>query len=97
MPRHKRTEGGAAVLEPKARALTINETLALACELEDLAEDLARMRSEAARKLAARVLALAEDLEDRADVAAIREAREEMRRTGQKPIPFEDVAKKLGL
>lgn len=97
MPRHKQTEGGTAVLEPKARALTIHETLALACKLEDLAEDLARMRSEGARKLAARVRALAEDLEDRADVAAIREAREEMRRTGQKPIPFEDVAKKLGL
>lgn len=97
MPRHKQTEADTAVLEPKARALTVSEALALACKLEDLAEDLARMKSEGARKLAARVRALAEDLEDRADVAAIREAREEMKRTGQKPIPFEDVAKKLGL
>ncbi len=97
MPRQKRAEGGTAVLDPKTRALTIHETLVLACKLEDLAEELAHMRSEGARKLAARVRALAEDLEDRADVAAIREAREEMRRTGEKPIPFEDVAKKLGL
>ena len=42
-------------------------------------------------------LALLEALEDREDVKAARKALAEMKRTGQKPIPWEKVKKELGL
>ena len=42
MPKPKTSEGVTDVLEPKARGLSINETLALACNLEDIADALAR-------------------------------------------------------
>lgn len=41
-----------------------------------------------------RLLDLAEDMED---IQAAEEAREEMRRTGQSPIPWDDVKADLGL
>lgn len=38
-----------------------------------------------------------EKLEDQADVRAARKALAEMRRKGEKPIPFEQVRAELGL
>ncbi len=38
-----------------------------------------------------------ERLEDEADVAAAQEAIDEMVRNGEKPIPWEDVKRRLGL
>ncbi|MBI3271170.1 MAG: hypothetical protein HYZ53_19355 [Planctomycetes bacterium] len=93
MPKTKTGEGGTAVLEPKARGLSINETLALACDLEDLADALTRLKPDArTRKIVARLRALSEDLEDRADVQLAREA---LKETGS--IAWETVKKELGL
>ena len=42
-------------------------------------------------------LALIEKLEDEADVREARKALAEMKRKGEKPIPYETVRKRLGL
>lgn len=41
--------------------------------------------------------ALLEELEDRADVEAARKALRRMRKRGEKPIPYEEARKQLGL
>ncbi len=93
MPKHG--EGDTAVLDPKSRTMSAREALALACELEDLANSLARLPG--ARKIVARLRALSEDLEDRADVEAVRKIRAEIKRKGLKFIPYEQVREELGL
>lgn len=60
MPKH--AGGVTAVLDPKARAMCAREALALACELEDLADSLARLPG--ARKVAARLGVAPEAEED---------------------------------
>lgn len=42
-------------------------------------------------------LALIEAIEDREDVKAVKRALAEMKRKGEKPIPFAEVKKQLGL
>ncbi len=99
MPKHKRTEGGTAVLERKARGFSVDDALRLVYAVEDALSAVlrAKPKDKAIGLALTHIATLREELEDRSDVEAAREAREEMRRTGEKPIPFEDVAKKLGL
>jgi len=42
-------------------------------------------------------LELLESLEDREDIKAARRAREQMKRTGEKPVPWADLKDELGL
>ncbi len=93
MARSKQTEGGAAVLEPRARGLSTREALRLLYTMEDLAEALARERpTPKTRQALARVKALREELEERFD-------NEEADKALQEPgrIPWEEVKRKAGL
>ncbi len=85
------------------------ERIAIAKAREDLTETVNRVAyagerfilHRRGRTLAALVpvedLELLERLEDEADVRAIRKVRAEMKRTGEKPIPWQEVKAELGL
>lgn len=93
MPRHKHTEGGAAVLEPRERGLSTREALRLLYTMEDLAECVVRARPTAkTRQALARVKTLREELEERFDNE---EADKALLEPGR--IPWEEVKKKAGL
>lgn len=99
MPRHKQTEGGTAVLEPKSPGLSTREALRFAYLVEDLLRAMKR-RSPRDRRIAALLATAAElreDLEDRFDGEEADKAIAEMKAKGEKPIPWEDVKRELGL
>lgn len=99
MPKHKHAEGSTAVLDREARTFSVDDALRLVYAVEDalLAVLRVKPRDKTIRGALKGVATLREDLEDRSDAEAAREAREEMRRTGEKPIPWEDVKRGLGL
>lgn len=99
MPRQKQTAGATAVLDREARTFSVDDALRLVYAVEDalLAVLCVKPRDKTIRGALKGVATLREELEDRSDAEAAREAREEMKRTGEKPIPWEDVKRKLGL
>ncbi len=99
MPKQKQTAGGTAVLESRAPGLSTREALRFAYLVEDL---LRAMKSRAPRDrrisaLLARAAQLREDLEDRFDGEEGDKAIAEMKAKGEKPIPWEEVKRELGL
>lgn len=94
MPRHKQTDGGTAVLERKARTFSVDDALRLVYAVEDalLAVLRVKPRDKTIRGALQGVATLREELEDRSDVEAAREAKKE-----EGSIPWEEVKKKAGL
>lgn len=94
MPRHKQTEGATAVLERKARGFSVDDALRLVYAVEDALSAVlrAKPKDKAIGGALSHIAALREELEDRSDVEAAREAKKEMG-----SIPWEEVKKKAGL
>ncbi len=92
MPKH--TEAAAAVLERKARGFSVDDALRLVYAVEDALSAVlsVRPKDKAISLALSSVAALREELEDRSDVEAAREARKE---AGS--IPWEEVKRRAGL
>ncbi len=99
MPRHKQSEGGAAVLESQSPGLSTREALRLVYAFEDALSAVlhTKPKDKAIRKAVRGIAAVREDLEDRFDGEEADKALAEMKAKGEKPIPWEDVKRELGL
>lgn len=94
MPKHKPSEGGTAVLEPKDPGLSTREALRLVYAVEDAVAAVlhAKPKDKAIRKALRGIATLREDLEDRFDNE---EADKALKEPGR--IPWEEVKRKAGL